>query len=580
MRSGEAPVIDVNVLALEGAKSTMAIAGVFSFMRALAVVGQAAGLGLAIVGVWEGCALTEVMGWIALFFACFVTRQVVYAVQDGVLDRYAHARASELRGRLLDAVFKLGPLLVQRRGSASVSAAVIEGIGNVEAYIALIIPKMISVVVVPFVILVAMFCLDWVSGLIAAVCFPFIILYMIMIGHTAQDDAARRLGAFERMSNHFVDSLRGMDTLKAFGQGKAHEKRIFDVSEKFRAATMKTLRVATLSSAVLDTFATLALAAVAIMLGFRLVDGSLAFLPALMVLIMVPEYFRPIREFASDYHASLDGKTSLASIRGIIAEADALACADADLAIAPGRPANPRCAFRHVGFAYDDHEALRDVAFEVAGPCKVGVVGASGSGKSTLLSVLGGFGDPSSGLVEVDGARASTLRMRSWQRRVSLIPQDPYIFHTTLRDNVAFYRPDAADDEVRAALAAVGLDQVLSKLPDGLDTRIGQGARALSGGQAQRIALARAFLDDTRDVLLFDEPTAHLDIETELELKESMLKLMEGRLSFIATHRLHWVRDMDYVLVIDDGRIVWQGVPDDLEGSAAWVELAAKGGFR
>ncbi|WP_165173095.1 thiol reductant ABC exporter subunit CydD [Adlercreutzia sp. ZJ242] len=586
-------MFDRALLALPGARGAYALTCALTLVRALAVVGQAWALASFIVGVWAGSPLAAEAPWLAAFLACFVGRQAILAAQDAYLDRYACARAHELRERALKAVFAAGPRLTASRGSGAVVADVVEGVDNVETYVALIIPKMSAVVIIPLVLLLAIFPLDWVSGVIALVCFPFIILYMVMIGHTASDEAARRHAQFQVMSSHFVDSVRGIDTLKAFGLARAHSARIFAVSERFREATMKTLRIATLSSAVLDAFATLALAAVAIMLGFRLVDGALAFFPALAVLILVPEYFRPIREFAADYHATLDGRTALAALGELIAEGEGLARAAADAegaqdaaalrdvegeglaeaahpeaaahpevaASAPAASA-PSLAFAGVGFSYPDFEgALSDVSFSFAAPCKVAVIGASGSGKSTLLSLVGGFADPTCGAVRAAGAPLPTLRTPAWQRRVAYIPQDPYVFHASVRDNVAFYRPDATDAQVREALAFVGLGGVVDALERGVDEPIGSGARELSGGQAQRIALARAFLARERDVLLLDEPTAHLDIETELELKQHMLALMEGRLALIATHRLHWVADADYVLVMEGGRVAWQGTP-------------------
>ncbi|WP_165047813.1 MULTISPECIES: thiol reductant ABC exporter subunit CydD [unclassified Adlercreutzia] len=590
-------MFDRALLALPGARGAYALTGALTLARALAVVGQAWALASFIVGVWAGSSLAAEAPWLAAFLACFVGRQVILAAQDAYLDRYAYARAHELRERALRAVFAAGPRLTAARGSGAVVADVVEGVDSVETYVALIIPKMSAVVIIPLVLLLAIFPLDWVSGLIALVCFPFIILYMVMIGHTASDEAARRHAQFQVMSSHFVDSVRGIDTLKAFGLARAHSARIFAVSERFREVTMKTLRIATLSSAVLDAFATLALAAVAIMLGFRLVDGDLAFFPALAVLILVPEYFKPIREFAADYHATLDGKTALAALGELIAEGEGLAegaspeaAPSFEVAVqAPAAPeaapsfeapaqspaaAAPSLVFSGVGFSYPDFEgALSDVSFSFAAPCKVAVVGASGSGKSTLLSLIGGFADPTCGTMRAAGALTPTLRTPAWQRRVAYIPQDPYVFHASVRDNVAFYRPDATDVQVREALAFVGLDGVVDALERGVDEPIGAGARELSGGQAQRIALARAFLARERDVLLLDEPTAHLDIETELELKQHMLALMEGRLAFVATHRLHWVADADYVLVMEGGRVAWQGTTSDARAAGVLEKL-------
>lgn len=240
-----------------------------------------------------------------------------------------------------------------------------------------------------------------------------------------------------------------------------------------------------------------------------------------------------------------------------------------------------------MAFDYADHRALEGVSFSVRGFSKIAIVGVSGSGKSTLANLLGGFAEPSAGGFRVafgEGAPgAFDLASDAWRRQVVYIPQDPYIFHATLRENIAFYRPDADEGAIVRAVDAMGLRGLVDRLPQGLDTSIGEGARALSGGQAQRIALARAFLDPSRRVLIFDEPTAHLDIETELELKERMLPLMEGRLVFFATHRLHWIHDMDAVMVMEEGRLVEFGKPDELlarGGALARLSERTAGGAR
>ncbi|WP_302389685.1 thiol reductant ABC exporter subunit CydD [Eggerthella sinensis] len=559
-------MIDRSIFALPGIKGALAFLVAVAALRALAVVGQAWALATALVNLWYGGAVLDQAGWLALFLVCFVGRQALVTVQESYLERYADARADELRQDLLRTVFTEGGSVVQAHGTGTVATMVLEGVDQVETYIRLILPKTVGVVVVPFVLLVFIFPLDWVSGVIALVAFPFIILYMVILGHTAQDEAAKQHATFQVMSNHFIDSLRGIDTLKLFGRGKAHGTSIYEVSERFREATMKTLRVATLSSTVLDLFSTFSLAAVAIMLGFRLVDGTLVLFPALLVLILVPEYFKPVRDFASDYHASLDGKNALITIQQLIGQRDEDAAARAARAneAVPAWDADARLEVRDLGFSYPDAAVLHDVSFSVQGFRKVGIVGTSGAGKSTLVNLLGGFAAPTEGALVVNGEDAGTLGCAAWQKQVVYIPQNPYLFHATLRENIAFYAPDAAEDDIERAVRVMGLEDVVAELPDGLDTLIGEGARALSGGQAQRIALARALLDPSRRILLFDEPTAHLDIETELELKERMLPLMEGRLVFFATHRLHWTRDMDLVLVMEDGRIVEAGAPDAL----------------
>ncbi|WP_368402144.1 ATP-binding cassette domain-containing protein, partial [Streptococcus dysgalactiae] len=206
-----------------------------------------------------------------------------------------------------------------------------------------------------------------------------------------------------------------------------------------------------------------------------------------------------------------------------------------------------------------DKGLLAGTYFAVSGFQKVGIIGMSGSGKTSLINLLSGFLETSAGQIRLGDQVLDNLDQEAWRQQLLYIPQNPYVFETSLRNNITFYTPDASDQEVWEAIRVVGLEELVTALPDGLDTRIGNGARPLSGGQAQRIALARAFLDKNRRVMIFDEPTAHLDIETELELKEKMIPLMENRLVFFATHRLHWLNQMDVILVLEDGRLVEMG---------------------
>ena len=220
---------------------------------------------------------------------------------------------------------------------------------------------------------------------------------------------------------------------------------------------------------------------------------------------------------------------------------------------------------KDMNFKYEKGSKIGPISLNIHGYEKVGVIGMSGSGKSTLINLLSGFLTPKNGEITIQKQDAKTLNIPDWHKQLIYIPQNPYIFTASLRDNVAFYTPKASDDEIKQAIHVVGLDDLVKELPDGLDTIIGQGKRVLSGGQAQRIALARAFLDQQRKVMIFDEPTAHLDIETEVDLKKKMLPLMKDHLVIFATHRLHWMKEMDYILVMDHGKLVEQGTFDELE---------------
>lgn len=512
-------MFDRKILSLPGARGALAFCIVVSVLQSALVVGQAFSLSHAIVGVWQGGALAGQLPAVAVFALCFCGRAVVRAAQEARMEGFAHARVSSLRSGLLENLFDTGGAASAAFGSADVVVGAVDGCNKAEAYISKVFPKAVSMVVVPFCICVAVFSQDAVSGVIVLVCYPFIIAFMRLIGYTASDASARRHEGFVEMSGHFMDSLRGMETLRAFGVASAYSSSVFAASERYRKMVMKTLRTAQLSGAVLDVFATCGLAAVAIMLGFRMVEGSLAFLPALAVLMLVPEYFMSIKAYASDYHASLDGKSALDRLVGL-------------------------AGCRRGGVA------LPGASICVGEGDKVAVVGASGSGKSSLLDVVSGARDLLEGSVSVCGTSGAGLASEAWRARVAYIPQHPYVFSGTLRDNVALYAPDASDEEVADALSMVGLDGLVESLPSGIHSEVGARGRALSGGEAHRVALARAVAGG-RDVWLLDEPGSSLDELTELDLKEAILPLMEGRTVMVATHRDHWLRDMDAVVDVD-----------------------------
>lgn len=559
-------MIDRLLFSLPGMKRVCVLLAAFAILSACLIFVQAWSLSSAITGLWDGSPLEMQLPWIALFLVGFIGIQGITSLQDNLIERYAYSQADRLRDQLLDTIFSHGAEIVQAHGTGNTTTLVLEGIDQVETYIRLVVPKMMRVFLVPLVLVIPVFVFDWISGVIMVTVFPFIILYMVILGRMAQEKASKQHRKFQILSNHFIDSLRGLDTLKLFGMSKQHGENIYEVSEEFRGATIKTLRVATLSSLILDLFATLSVAAVAIMLGLRLLDGTLLLFPALTILVVAPEYFKPIREFASDFHASLDGKNALASILSVVKEREAEANSSTPGSTRPISSWSESSRLRSDGidFAYEETPVLRDISFEATGFLKVGVVGISGAGKSTLIDLLGGFASPSGGEFVINDESYANLSHSDWQKQLAYLPQDPYIFHTTLRNNIAFYTPHTTDEEIHEAVRVVGLQELVAELPEGLDTKIGEGARSLSGGQAQRIALARIFLDGHRSILLFDEPTAHLDIETELELKQRMLPLMENRLVFFATHRLHWMHEMDLILVMDGTTIIESGTYQEL----------------
>lgn len=598
---------DKNLFELPGAKRALATCGVLAVVAAALTVGQAVCLSVALYGLWQGQGLGPQTGYLALFALCFCLRAAVFSLRERYMGTFAQGVVHGLQSRLLETVYDQGKSAVSHFGAGALATMLTQGSAAVRNYLGIIIPKTADLMLQSIVFALVLLLADPISGVIALVVVPVIVFYMQLLGSYAKEKAASQYAAYQQLSNHFADSVKGIATLQDFGVGGVQEERVFETSETLREKTLKTLKTATMSSLVLDLFSVFALAAVAIMLGFRLMDGQVALLNALVVLIVMPELFAVIKRWSADFHASLDGKNHLQAMLDVARSARGGACGVAGAKVLGG-PFD-HFSVESLGYSYgaiaaEDPEfscgvadcdqgqqaqnqneqtaslyqvALRDISFEVPAHRCVGIIGASGAGKSTLAQLIAGFSDPSAGTFLIDGTPVPTLQSQAWRARVAYIPQHPHIFHASLRENVAFYCPDASDACVWEALESVGLAAFVRALPQGLDTIVGEGGVGISGGQAQRIALARVFADPKRDVVVFDEPTAHLDLETELALKPAMRKLMSGRTVFFATHRLHWVRDMDYVLVLEDGAVAAFGTPDQVvsDPSGAYARLTA-----
>ncbi|WP_081166184.1 thiol reductant ABC exporter subunit CydD [Lactococcus garvieae] len=560
-------MIDRTLFTLPGVRKILPPLGGLALLQALCILGQALFLSQAITGLWQGQKLTEVLWYIIGFFVSFFGREVVNFLRQYMLDRVSYRIASNLRGQILSKAFNLGPAVSREMGTGNLTSTVISGIDEVETYIKLVLSKVLNMMIIPILLLVAIAFLDLQTAIVLAIAFPFAIIFMILLGYAAQGQADKQYKTFQILSNHFLDSLRGISTLKYFGLSKTYANSIFQTSERFRKATMATLRVAILSTFALDFFATLSVATVALFLGLRLMDGSILLFPALAALILAPEYFLPLRDFASDYHATLNGKNAYVSVNEVLNTEEHLT----DVLPEVIRwDENSRLTLSHLSKIFETGRGVSDINVDIQGFKKVAIVGASGSGKSTLLSMLSGFLMPSAGEIQLNEYQLTSLNDEKFRHSLQFIPQNTYIFAGTLRDNLAFYQPEASDEEIIHAASLAGLKDLLEDI--GLAAHIGSGGRTLSGGQMQRVALTRAFLSRERNILFLDEPTAHLDVETELEIKENILPLFEKKLVFLATHRLHWLPQMDLILVLNEGKLEAIGSHQELLTTNAYYQ--------
>lgn len=564
-------MLDKKIMEIPGAKQILSLLMLLTLLQSVAIIGQTITISRAIVGLWNGHPLSAQISWLVWFVLLYLLRHLCIYIKQQRLDKFASQASQEIRNKLLAKVFRVGPEITQKQGTGNVTTMALEGIDQVEDYLSLSLSKMINMMLIPFIILIAIACFDWKAAAFLLVILPVDVIFMIILGYAAQDKADKQYASYQILANHFVDSLRGIDTLKFFGLSKKYGHSIFKTSEKFRKATISTLKIAILSTFALDFFTTLSIAVVAVFLGLGLINGTMLLYPALVILTLSPEYFLPIRDFSNDYHATLNGKNAFGAINEIL-DYDEQLPEPQEL---PQWDAASQLTIKNMQHSYDQAQQVNQFDLQLHGFQKVGIVGLSGSGKSTLINLLSGFLQPDQAEISYNGLALDSFKQADWQKQLIYIPQVPYIFHQTLRENIVFYQQDATDEQVAAAVETVGLTDLVADLPDGLETVIGEGARSLSGGQAQRIALARAFLDQSRRIILFDEPTAHLDIETEVELKEKMLPLMENHLVIFATHRLHWLNEMDQVVVLDHGKVAEAGSLAELkQADGALVKLS------
>ncbi|EMK2593238.1 thiol reductant ABC exporter subunit CydD [Bacillus cereus] len=536
---------------------------IISILEAFSIIAQTIFLARAITFLFHGETVQTILSEVVYFGIAFAARNIVVRTSQILVERFAEKKGSLLRKQLIEAYFTLGPRYVQTVGTGHLVTLSIEGIEKFKTYIELTIPKMIRSSIVPGLIVLYVFTLDIESGIILVVTIPIVIIFMILLGLAAQKMADSQYEIYRVLSNHFVDTLKGLETLKYLGKSEQHEGKIEKVSKRYRKATMRTLRVAFLSSFALDFFTSLSIAFVAVGLGIRLIDGTIILLPALTILILAPEYFLPIKQVGANYHATLDGQIAMEQIEEILQQQKGIQKKDLNEDIVWNASSSLKLQDIKVNNTESEKAILEGINFTWEGNGAIGVIGESGAGKSTLIDVLAGFLSPSSGKMLVNGVEVDGSTREDWQKNIAYIPQQPYIFPLSLKDNIRFYETNATDEEVERVINEVGLRSLVTSLPNGIHGRIGEGGRMLSGGQEQRVAMARALLSK-KPIILLDEPTAHLDIETEFEIKQAMLRLFNGKLVFLATHRLHWMKQMDHILILNKGEMKESGTYEEL----------------
>lgn len=530
----------------------------------LLLIGQAWLLARVIAAVAiHGQGLAAVWPWLWAVLAVFTARALV-TPPAAMLAFEAGARVRlAVRERLVAQLQALGPVWARGQRSGAIAQTATDGVEALEAYYRGYLPQIARAAFLPLAILVVVYPFDWVSGVIFTLTAPLIPLFMVLIGKGTAALNQRQWRQLTRLSAHFFDVIEGLTTLKLFGASRRQAAVVARISQAYRSNTMKVLRVAFLSALMLEFLATIAIAMIAVYIGFRLYYGEMAFLPGLFVLLLAPEFYRPLRDMGTQYHARMEAIGAAEQLVALF-EQPAPARARSGGEPLPQGTTLSQIALYDVYFAYESGPpVLEDISLTLERGKRVALIGPSGAGKTTIAQLLLGFVQPDAGHIRADDRDLSGIAQADWLARVAWVGQQPTLFHGSIADNIRLGVPEADAAAVRRAAVLANAAVFIEALPAGYDTVIGDAGKGLSGGEIQRIALARAFLKQA-DVVVLDEPGASLDAATEALVAEAVARLARERITLTIAHRLTTVRRADLVVVLEGGRIVEQGAPDTL----------------
>ncbi|MBA0166473.1 cysteine/glutathione ABC transporter permease/ATP-binding protein CydD [Pectobacterium sp. CFBP8739] len=498
-----------------------------------------------------------------LLIATFILRALNSMLRERVGFLCGQAVRQQIRKLVLDRLQQLGPAWIQGKPAGSWATMILEQVDDMQDYYARYLPQMYLAALIPLLILITIFPLNWAAGLILFLTAPLIPLFMALVGMGAADANRRNFLALARLSGHFLDRLRGMETLRLFYRGKAETEQIRHASEDFRSRTMEVLRMAFLSSGVLEFFASISIAVVAVYFGFSYL-GELDFghygmgvtlFAGFLVLILAPEFFQPLRDLGTFYHAKAQAIGAAESLVTFLAEegetvgfGTQIFSSDTAIAIR---------AEDLVVLAPNGTPLTQPLTFDIHAGERIALVGLSGAGKSSLLNALLGF-LPYRGSLTVNGQALNTLTPESWRKQLSWVGQNPHLPEQTLHSNILLGNPQASIVELQQAIERAYVQEFLPQLPQGLETMIGDGAARLSVGQAQRVAVARALIHPC-NLLLLDEPSASLDAHSEELVMTALNEAARHQTTLLVTHQLTDITEYDAIWVMDGGRLVQQG---------------------
>ncbi len=527
------------------------------------MIGQAVFFVLVVDGVFiKNDSFEEITPFlIGLLLAIIIRSGTGYLIGRTGVDMAASIK-KQLRLKLIQS-FKEDPLLSSAESHSGQKVSLLmDAVDETDGFFSKYIPQLIQSYIIPIMLLAAIFSQNWTTGLIILVTAPFIPVFMAIVGKRTKEKADEKMVQLNRFSGTFLDILQGLTTLRLFGQGEKQKEKIKESSKNFRDSTMDVLKSAFMSSLTLEYISMLSIGIIALEVGLRLVVfDNLTFFSAFFIMILVPDFFTMLKDFGSAFHTAR-GSVSASQMMNEEFSKERKQVEWGNVELPDGKV--PQMDIGHLSFSYGQQFGLADVSLAIKPYSKIAVIGKSGSGKTTLMNLIAGLLPIDDGDILIDGKPRKEIDESSWFKQLSYISQSPYLFAGTIRENIAIgVNGNPSAQEIDEAARKAGIHELVESLPEGYDTRVGEGGRGLSGGEKQRIALARAFLKKPT-IILFDEPTTGLDLQTERILQQSIAELSRNATVITVAHRLHTIRDSDQIVYLDNGRVAAVGPHEEL----------------
>lgn len=556
----------------------IALATLSGWGQGLLALGMAWLLSSLVAGVFlDGKDLRQSLPALTGLLAVFLGRALLAWAQEAAGVAAAVDVKQTVLEKLLAHLRSVGPAGLSAQAGGEVIATAIQGVEALDGFYSQYLPQIFLAISIPLSLLIVIAPIDPLSGLIFLLTAPLIPLFMVLIGRAAEQATRQQYSTLGKISAYFLDTLQGLTTLKQLNQSQARVEAITSLSQVYRQRTMQVLRLTFLSALALELAATLSTAVIAVEIGLRLLAGQLEFQAAFFILILAPEFYQPLRLLGQRFHAGAAGAAGAQRILALMSLPVPVRSARESLPWPVGKMECVECKGVRYQYAGRQEAALDDIHLALRAGEITALIGESGAGKSTLAQLLLGFLNPQAGKITVNGIDLAQLDLETWRNCLAWVPQQPTIFHGTLAENIRLGKADASVEEVWAAARDAGLENFIRAQPDGLETRVGEEGARLSGGQAQRLALARGLIRQA-PVVLLDEPTTYLDPRLERELMATIAAISQERIVLLIAHHPAALDVAQRVIVMSAGKIIEQGTPVELRArGSAWLDAMLAG---